>query len=436
MWLKFGKNKFSIFTLNYILLLLLSILLGTILIIGIYFLPVSPMKENVARSSAIFDYEGVYPQLVQGYKSSQLDNCTDAIMLGTAIYPGKEEGYIARAMLGERIEYSGEDPVRSLNDYANNVAGKAELEHISGYARYWHGYLLFLKPLLIFFDYGDIRYLNMFLQFIILAWLCLIIISKNRQRMMIPFICLFFVLNPMVLTLSLQYTAVYYIMLISVIIILKKNDWLISKKGRFFLLFEIIGMTTSYFDFLTYPAITLGVPLTIAILLDSSNKVDSKLLKVIKFSLSWGLGYAGMWCGKWLVSSILLHRNFFADAINQIFLRTSMETEGQSISWFMVVWRNLRVILKWPYLFLAGIIIIWIIVAIFKYGMIAGKNEVFLDLIPYLIIAAIPLGWYLAMGNHSYEHYWYTYRELGISCFALLTWTVQVPRKMLGHRIA
>ena len=422
--------------LTFILILGSSILLGTLFIIGVYFLPVSPMKENVARSSAIFDYEGVYPQLVQGYKSSQLDNCTDAIMLGTAIYPGKGEGYIERAILGERIEYNSENPVQSLNDYVNNVAGKAELEQISGYARYWHGYLLFLKPLLIFFDYGDIRYLNMFLQFIILTWLCLIIISKNRQRMMIPFICFFFVLKPMVLMLSLQYTSVYYIMLISVIIILKKDDWLVSKKGGYFLLFEIIGMATSYFDFLTYPAITLGIPLTIAILLDSRNKVDGKIFKVIKLSLSWGLGYAGMWCGKWLVSSILLHRNFFADAIEQIFLRTSMETEGQSISWFMVVWRNLKVILKWPYLILAGIIFIWFTVAIFKYGINFGKREMFLDLIPYLIIAAIPLGWYLAMGNHSYEHYWYTYRELGISCFAVLAWAVQVPCKMLGHRIA
>ena len=101
------------------------------------------MKENVARSSAIFDYEGVYPQLVQGYKSSQLDNCTDAIMLGTAIYPGKGEGYIERAILGERIEYNSENPVQSLNDYVNNVAGKAELEQISGCLLYTSFYLLF-----------------------------------------------------------------------------------------------------------------------------------------------------------------------------------------------------------------------------------------------------------------------------------------------------
>ena len=116
----------------------------------------------MARSSAVFDYEGVYPQLVQGYKSSQLDNCTDAIMLGIAAYSEEPAGGIkkaaALAMDARRVEFRGDDPVRSLNDYVNEVEGKEEQKQVVGYTRYWHGYLIPLKLLLLFFDYGDIRF--------------------------------------------------------------------------------------------------------------------------------------------------------------------------------------------------------------------------------------------------------------------------------------
>lgn len=44
--------------------LAVCILLGTLLLLGVYSLPTGRMRENVARSSSIFDYEGTYPQMV------------------------------------------------------------------------------------------------------------------------------------------------------------------------------------------------------------------------------------------------------------------------------------------------------------------------------------------------------------------------------------
>ena len=37
-----------------------------------------------------------------------------------------------------------------------------------------------------------------------------------------------------------------------------------------------------------------------------------------------------------------------------------------------------------------------------------------------LLLAALPLLWYKLMGNHSYVHHWFTYREMAVSVFALL----------------
>lgn len=36
-----------------------------------------------------------------------------------------------------------------------------------------------------------------------------------------------------------------------------------------------------------------------------------------------------------------------------------------------------------------------------------------------MFIACYPFFWYIVFRNHSYIHYWFTYREIGISIFAI-----------------
>ena len=43
----------------------------------------------------------------------------------------------------------------------------------------------------------------------------------------------------------------------------------------------------------------------------------------------------------------------------------------------------------------------------------------------------MPIAWYVVTGNHSYMHFWFTYRELAILIFAILIWgTVNVVECM------
>ena len=39
----------------------------------------------------------------------------------------------------------------------------------------------------------------------------------------------------------------------------------------------------------------------------------------------------------------------------------------------------------------------------------------------YFSVALLPVGWIFVMANHSYIHYWFTYKEFSISSFALLS---------------
>lgn len=394
-----------------------SIVLGTLLMILVYALPTDAMKANVLRSTEIYDYEGVYPQLMWGYKMSQLDNCTDAIMLLNAICSGAGNA-VEEAMQVPRTEYREEDPVRSLINYVNDSEAES---YGTAYPRYWHGYLVILKPLLLFWDVADIRVMNMFLQMALLMYALYLMLQKRYKAYAPALLFTVMLLNPIAIALSFQFSTIYYLLLLGVIFLLKK-DSLTERQLLFW--FLLWGIMTAFFDFLTYPLAALCFPLIILILREESWKEAMK--KTVMLSLAWGIGYIGMWCGKWTVGSILLQQNLWENALARAAEYESMDYDGGRIKGIQVILKNVMVLVKWPVL-LGGLALV------IHYGKQLAKRGVgrirsgsrWLHLLPFAGIACIPFVWYLAAGTHSYIHYWFTYRELCISAFALLAGMVK-----------
>ena len=410
------------------------LLAGTLLLYGVFLLPEEPMKANVARSHEIFNYEGVFPQVMGGYKSSQLDNFTDSVMLSHAITADYGRSLTEQVMNVARIEYPERNMVQSLNDYANDVDHSRDIDSMVTYPRYWHGYLVLLKPLLLLFDYGDIRYLNMILQtllFLMFVW------KGNKlfgKRFVLSSMLMLLVLNPVSEALSLQFSWVYYIALLSglfLMISIEKNksflnDW------RLPLFFIVVGAATSYFDFLTYPLFTFGI--CAVILLGYLEKREKEKFVVksvscgVKCGAAWGFGYLGMWGGKWLIASILLKENVVLNAWNQITIRSAANTEEETITLLQVLFRNIRVLIKWPFVLLILGIFIWLTVKVIKTGLADKKQIQAIQMLPYLAVILLPVAWYAVTMNHSYIHYWFTYRELAISAFAAFFYLGKLPR--------
>lgn len=94
----------------------------------------------------IYQREGNYPSWAPGKASAQLDNFTDSIMVRNAIFPGTGN-LIEDAMLNPKYSYRGASQTDSL---LKELQGETENREVSRYARYWHGYLLYLKLLLIY----------------------------------------------------------------------------------------------------------------------------------------------------------------------------------------------------------------------------------------------------------------------------------------------
>ena len=93
---------------------------------------------------------------------TRLDNFTTSIMLMEAAYPA--EGKILNsALLNPSWPIRNGSAAGTLVEVSQNNFQAENAAWI--YPRYWHGYLVFLKPLLTFFNLQILREINFLLQF-------------------------------------------------------------------------------------------------------------------------------------------------------------------------------------------------------------------------------------------------------------------------------
>lgn len=133
--------------LNWMLKYLMGgILIGTILLMVSYMLPTTYMTRNIEKSRQIYQVEGVYYQWAPGIVNSQLDNWTDSIMIGTAIDKG-EDSLVKKVMLNPAVfKKNAKTPVDSILAIIDKCPTNKMVKNY--YGRYWHGYLIIIKPLL------------------------------------------------------------------------------------------------------------------------------------------------------------------------------------------------------------------------------------------------------------------------------------------------
>ncbi len=397
-----------------LLILLLSIFIGLLLLLIVYALPTNKMLVNTLRSYEIYQYEGTTPQLVRGYSYSQLDNYTDALMLLMAI-KDKDIPLLDEVLLSYHDAYHDKANDQAIVLMAQGVTdGLFELS----YPRYWHGYLVWLKPLLLFFSVADIRIFNMILQLTVFFCLLLLSIKKLGMKHSVPLFFTILVLNPVTLALSFQFSSIFYIAFISAIVILISNDKL-NDKNLYTYLFLIIGILVAYFDFFTYPAVAFGIPAAYYVLLNCKDKpIVQSFKNLIIYGINWVLGYLIMWGGKWLLVSLFTDFSSFSDAINEILLRTSSpeETESATNALSSTV-ANIKIFMEWPFVLCALAFILVIIALVLKKKIVIRFNIKIA--IPLIAISLISFLWLFVVSNHSYVHAWFTFRELAIFAFGI-----------------
>ena len=388
---------------NCIQILIGSILIGYFLLSLAYTIPTTNMKSNLSSNIKDFRQEEIYHHIDKYGHNGMLDNFTDSLMLLQAINESDSYPYV-QSLENKRPINNDLDIRDTIEKYINNES----LDSVN-YNRYWHGYLIFLKPLLYLFDYFTIRYINLILQSLLTLIVVILLIKKTNVLYTLSFLGSLFILQPYITSLSLQYSSVYCITLISSIFLLIKNK--LNKEITY--IFLIIGILTSYFDLLTYPIITFGIPAVIFLVL---NKEEVIFLDFIKIGLAWASGYLGMWIGKWILTSLILNINVFKIAFETISFRTSSSAMSQDISRLETVKSNYLYGLNKNVIIVNGLLFIInsIIIFIKKYQFNLNKKII----LPLIILILAPTIWIFITANHASIHYFYTHKSIAISVFA------------------
>lgn len=393
---------------------ILVVMLGMIILffclqVLAFCIPQRLMKEEAIESSEVLDEEGRGWEYIFSYaRGAQLDTKTDDIMIERAV----------------------RNPDKSVLYNAMDC---------NGYPRYWHGYLAFLKPLMIFLSYSQIRYFYMIL-YIVLFTAIIIMLSKRinvkaAYTWAISLIMIYFIILPF----SLQYSSVFFLMFVAMLWldkIYQGYNW--KRMGIFFL---VIGMITSYVDFLTAPLITLGMPLVYLILLQQKeygeHSYKKNMCSVFANSLLWGIGYLGNWAAKWILASIVLGRNIIADGLSQGINRVGA-VEDQTSKLGAIAYNLFAIIppgiegkdLKWLTAFCTVVLLVLAVV----FWRWHAQENILRSQIPLLVVAMYPYIWYVIMSNHSQIHYIFTYRIQMITIWSGLMFFIQSINLSKGRK--
>ena len=402
----------------------LSIFIGAALMILIYSLPTERVVQNVREGLPLYEREGTYPSWALG-EHSKLDNFTDAIILLEVTHPIKNT--VDSAMLNPRFGLrQDEEPVDAL---IKVLRGDTTGLHEIIYPRYWHGYLVVFKPLLMIMKVNHLRMLLAYVDFILFV-AALMMFQKVLGRVYaFAFAAAVMVLNLVSVSMSFQFSSIYIVTLTAIIFMLKKNNRLFGD-DLYNYFFAAIGIIVAFTDFLTYPIFSVGLPLTVFYLLNRRELLKKNLAHVLKLMtgllISWGVGYVGMWSGKWLISQILTGHETFTDAIHQIFvysqINNALTQAGWQISSLGAVQRNIAVFGHGPIRIFIFVAIIFLLYFLIRYRNVLTRRKI----LPYLFPAALPFVWYAVASGHSHIHAFFTYRGLAATVFALFCMVIEV----------
>lgn len=395
----------------------IALVLLFLLLLGAYALPGEPVRANIERSVPLLQEEGLYPEFF-GFKLFQMDNYTDTIMLFEAA--SADETSPLQAMMTSTA-YNVDNFETLPDDLAAYLDARAEgkngtdtgLEPFS-YARYWHGYLIWLRPLLLFLTYGQVRVAN-YLLFAALA--CVLLWQLGRAcgwRAAIWFAVSQILVSCFFVPRQMQFFTCFAVAYAACIWVLARP----RTPDSLTVGLVVTGICTAFLDLLVTPILTLGLPLAVW-LLDSRVREDTPLRRcgvVCGGALCWGAGYALCWASKWVLASLVTGQDIIGDALHQASVRTSADTwHGMELTWGNII----RFV--WDTLSSHGLLIpllLLVVICIGAFVLCLRSREALLRALPLALTALSAPAWLCLLRTHSIQHGWFTWRALGVTLFA------------------
>lgn len=387
-------------------------------------LPQSAIDENVKISAEQLYQEGVYPVIGDKSFAGMLDNYTESLILAESKAMSIREP--ETVFTNPLFTYWEDAPMEDLVEYANDGNPTPS----SFYVRYWMGFRWLIRLALTFLDYCQIRRYIAFAVVSLMAAVMCSIAKRTDTKLAFLFALSVILVRPYMIANCMQFSCCFLIAFVAML----EVPWVYENPKWERLFFMELGMITMYFDFYTVPLITFGLPLVYLYALRGWNGESMKLKTILKDLAVWFLAYGLMWLAKLVLTSLFTSVDALSNGFNSLFGRLGVtRTEGYEDYYS-------------PYLALRNVfltiapdkegIVVFALGAAAVLGcfLFRAKRrglaiENFLEEKNLILVALLPVIWFVATAQPIAIHHWFQYRTIALSYWAAGVYMVLTLRK-------
>lgn len=371
------------------------------------------------------------------YTSEPFDNQTVFTMLEMASQPSMGNPFTT-ALLKPRLSVAGDwsERVVSVSNAPNGTYNDV-------YYRYWHGYLVVLKPLLIVFNVKEIRLIFQTAFFLILGIACISLTRAKLASIAITLCMSLALIGAADASSTLPVFFSFFIALVGVAWIgmrgTNHNAGQHSSRlatiasDRLLVGFMLLGAFTVYFDFLDNPLLTFGLPAVTLVCSMRSHQRKREAWHCARVLLCcfaiWGFGYGCTWLAKWIIAHSLTDFDVIGQAVTSILFRSGLDNGESSFAYgspldaVCASFQTLGFIRC-----IAITCVLFIIACLVAIPICSLRQRAHTAAISFakkaailLFIALLPYMWFLLLSNHTLIHLYFAYRTQAITLFAIFS---------------
>lgn len=365
-------------------------------------LPNGPILRHAARTVAFNDLQTDFAFAISCRPEYYMDNFTDALIVNQAC-SGGSDSLLTNMLLVPRADGGGEQ----CNSLLRLTQGDTTLTTLH-YGRYWHGSTFLMRFLLLVADYTTLRVLFFVLSTLLMAWLVVVLFRRCGMAVALLYSLALALVNVFIMQSSIQLLPVLVLALLGSLAVLYR----VRRPEQLFLLLFALGSLTAFFDLLTCPMLTWGIPMCVYLAMQQRHPLPAPFLHRLRdwvaASLLWVVGYGLTWVSKWGIATLLTGENVIRDGAAQFSVRAGTSIDYSRLD---ALTHNLDLL---PWSFVCITLLILAVMALWRFNR-RGLPTALLC----LLTAIVPLAWYLVVADHSYLHFWFTYRSLAVTVMAL-----------------
>ncbi len=396
---------------------LLSIVIAMGLLLAGACLPQEPIDANVVSSAQGMIQDGPYPMVADKSYASMLDYVTDALILAHS--KATTISQWETILTNPQYEYGEGTKVDHLYHYSLDE----DPQPTGYYSRYWMGFRSYIRLALCFFDYYQIlRYVAVAFFVLLAATMCSVAKHTGTKTAFL-FALSIILVRPHVVAVSLQFSCCFFLAFLAMLLV----PWIYKKPEWESLFFLELGIATMYFDFYTTPILTFGLPMTYLCVLRHTRGATTSLKNVGRNTLSWFGGYVGMWLAKLCLTSALTSDDGIGAGMRSLMERIGV-TKASGMESYYNPLTALRTVAASLYSDREGKLVLLALCALLFLLVLAvflRRKPSFRSLLTHsalLLIAFLPLLWFMIAAQPTANHHWFQYRGIAVTFWAGLVY--------------